>query len=75
MIKWSDPNNDKGVYEYNIQNDEWADLNTPMIESRWGHACLLIDQKEIIVVGGLGEGSSNFLITEWTFKRPVVTKM
>ena len=50
----------KGVYEYNIQNDEWTKLNNSMLQSRSGHACLLIDQKEIIVVGG-SDDNGNYL--------------
>ena len=64
----------KGVYEYNIQNDEWTDLNTSMLQSRSDHACLLIDQKEIIVVGGSGDGDyvggtykSNYLTSSEIF--------
>ena len=40
------------MFAYNIFNDQWEDMNTPMTQKRDSHACLLIDEEEIIVTGG-----------------------
>ena len=40
------------MFAYNILEDKWEDTNKPMKEKRVGHACLLIDEEEIIVTGG-----------------------
>ena len=40
------------MFVYNIFNDQWEDINTPMTQKRKDHACLLINEEEIIVTGG-----------------------
>ena len=40
------------MYEYNILKDEWEDTKTPMTQNRAGHSSSLINEKEIIVIGG-----------------------
>ena len=46
------------MLEYNILSDEWKETNTPMIQKRYDHSCLMIDQYELMVVGGSSGGYS-----------------
>ena len=54
------------MFVYNILEDQWEDTNTPMAQKRRYHACLLIDEEEIIVTGGLycGNGCKNLKSSE-----------
>ena len=47
------------MFAYNIFNDQWEDTNKPMTQKRRSHACLLIDEEEIIVTGGYDYDNGN----------------
>ena len=47
------------MFAYNIFNDKWEDTNKPMTQKRRSHACLLIDEEEIIVTGGYDYDNGN----------------
>ena len=50
------------MFAYNILEDEWEDTNKPMAQKRFGHACLLIDEEEIIVTGGKHYGDPSVVL-------------
>ena len=43
------------MYEYSVLDDKWQDTETPMSRERYSHSCLLVNEQELIVIGGEGE--------------------
>ena len=61
------------MLEYNILTDEWKETDTPMTQKRYYHSCSMIDEYELMVVGGCGgsclKSSEIFNLKERKWKR------
>ena len=40
------------MYEYNILEDEWKERKASMTEKIKGHACSIVSEQELIIIGG-----------------------
>ena len=40
------------MFEYNIVQNEWKERDTPMTQKRESHACFMINDVELMVIGG-----------------------
>jgi len=63
------------TYEYNVVNDEWKLKNIEMPQKRAGHSCFMINNLELMVIGGKDEdynylsSSSIFNLKKQTWKQ------
>ena len=62
------------MYQYKIERNEWKETNTPMTEKRQSHSCSMINEGELIVIGGYDgtnhlSSSSIFNLRKQTWKQ------
>jgi len=62
------------TYEYNVVNDEWKLKNIEMPQKRYGHSCFMINNLELMILGGYDgnndlNSSSIFDLKKQTWKQ------